>query len=226
MYKKDYHPDENIVFDTKNYGFTSPKSTGLEPLSNALVQIDAALKKEETERIEEDVRINGRVDKEITDRETEDVRINGRIDKEITDRENTDIAISNRISEYITQMGSATRILNDANTAIGARRNVHSCAYGVGNYISVISIRGEFKGTVNISLAEIGLKTLTTTSRQYNSDTLGTLISNVNSSIDNSKKCNVVARANQTLFEIRTNIAPYDKFVYFATTFIIERNII
>lgn len=45
MYKKDYHPDENIVFDTKNYGFTSPKSTGLEPLSNALVQIDAALKK-------------------------------------------------------------------------------------------------------------------------------------------------------------------------------------
>jgi hypothetical protein len=207
MYKKDYHPNENIVFDTKNYGFTSPKSAGLEPLSNALVQIDAALKKEETERIEEDVRINRRVDKEITD------------------RENTDIAISNRISEYIVQMGSATRILNDANTAIGARRNVHSCAYGVGNYISVISIRGEFKGTVNISLAEIGLKTLTTTSRQYNSNIQGTLISNVNSSIDNSKKCNVVARANQTLFEIRTNITPDDEFVYFATTFIIERNL-
>lgn len=208
MYKRDYHPDENIVFDTKNYGFTSPKSTGLEPLSNALVQIDAALKKEETERIEEDIRINRRVDKEITD------------------RENADIAISNRISEYIAQMGAATRILNDANTAIGARRNVHSCACGVGNYISVISIRGEFKGTVNISLAEIGLKTLTTTSRQYNSNIQGTLISNVNSSIDNSKKCNVVARANQTLFEIRTNITPDDEFVYFATTFIIERNII
>lgn len=75
MYKRDYHPDENIVFDTKNYGFTSPKSTGLEPLSNALVQIDAALKKEETERIEEDVRINGRVDKEITDRENADTAI-------------------------------------------------------------------------------------------------------------------------------------------------------
>ena len=190
MYKKDYHPDENIVFDTKNYGFTSPKSTGLEPLSNALVQIDAALKKEEN------------------------------------DRENTDIAISNRISEYISQMGSATRILNDENTAIGARRNVHSCVYGVGNYLSVISIRGEFKGTVNISLNEIGLKTLTTTSRQYNSNIQGTLISNVNSSKDDSKKCNVVARANQTLFEIRTNITPDDEFVYFATTFIIERNII
>lgn len=75
MYKRDYHPDENIVFDTKNYRFTSPKSTGLEPLSNALVQIDAALKKEETERIEEDVRINGRVDKEITDRENADTAI-------------------------------------------------------------------------------------------------------------------------------------------------------
>ena len=75
MYKRDYHPDENIVFDTKNYGFTSPKSTGLEPLSKALVQIDAALKKEETERIEEDVRINGRVDKEIADRENADAAI-------------------------------------------------------------------------------------------------------------------------------------------------------
>lgn len=78
MYKRDYHPDENIVFDTKNYRFTSPKSTGLEPLSNALVQIDAALKKEETERIKEDVRINGRVDKEITDREKADADINAR----------------------------------------------------------------------------------------------------------------------------------------------------
>lgn len=78
MYKRDYHPDENIVFDTKNYGFTSPKSTGLEPLSNALVQIDAALKKEETERIEEDVRINGRVDKEIADRENADNATNAR----------------------------------------------------------------------------------------------------------------------------------------------------
>lgn len=95
MYKRDYHPDENIVFDTKNYGFTSPKSTGLEPLSNALVQIDAALKKEETERIEEDVRINGRVDKEITDRKAEDVRIDARVSKEITDRENADENILN-----------------------------------------------------------------------------------------------------------------------------------
>lgn len=57
------------------------------------MQIDAALKKEETERIKEDVRINGRVDKEIADREAEDIRINSRIDKEITDRENTDADI-------------------------------------------------------------------------------------------------------------------------------------
>lgn len=207
MYKKDYHPDENIIFDTKNYGFTSPKSTGLEPLSNALVQIDAALKKEETERIKEDVRINGRVDKEITD------------------RENTDIAISNRISECISQMASATRILNDANTAIGARRNVHSCIYGVGNYLSVISIRGEFKGTIFVSLEEIGLKTLTTTSSQYDPSIHGTIICHVNSTMDASKICRVVARANQTSFEIRTNIPPDYKFVYFATTFILERNI-
>lgn len=207
MYKKDYHPDESIIFDTKNYGFTSPKSTGLEPLSNALVQIDAALKKEETERIEEDVRINDRVDKEITD------------------REDTDIAICNMINDYMLELGSATRVLSDDYTAIGARKNVRSYVFGAGNYLSVISIRGEFKGTVNMSLEELGLKRFTTTSSGYNSDIQGTLISNVNSSKDNSKQCNVVARANQTVIEIRTNITPDDKFVYFATTFIIEREI-
>lgn len=207
MYKKDYHPDTDLIFKTKNYGFDSPKSVPLEPLSNALVQIDAALKKEETERI------------------TEDVRINARVDKEITDRENADISISNRLTEYIVEMGSAIRNLTDANNAIGSRRNAHSCVYGVGNYLSVVSIRGKFKGTVNISLAEIGLKKSTTTSRHYNTDIQGTLISTVRSNIDNSKLCNIAVRANQTLFEVRTNISPDDDFEYFATTFIIERNI-
>lgn len=75
MYKRDYHPDENIVFKTKKYGFDAPKSTPLEPLSNALVQIDAALKKEETDRIAEDERINARIDKEIADRENGDTYI-------------------------------------------------------------------------------------------------------------------------------------------------------
>lgn len=207
MYKKDYQPDENIVFKTKNYGFDAPKSTSLEPLSNALVQVDSALKKEETERI------------------AEDVRINARVDKEITDRENADISISNRLTEYMVEMGSATRNLTDANNAIGSRRNVHSCVYGVGNYLSVVSIRGEFKGTVDISLAEIGLKKSTTTSGHYNTNIQGTLISAVRSNIDNSKLCNIAVRANQTLFKVRTNISPNDDFKYFATTFIIERNI-
>lgn len=208
MYKRDYHPDTDLIFKTKNYSFDSPKSVPLEPLSNALVQIDAALKKEETERI------------------AEDVRINARVDKEITDRENTDIFLSNSLTEYSIKMGSATRNLTDAYSAIGSRRNVHSCIYGVGNYLSVVSIRGEFKGTVDISLAEIGLEQLTTTSRHYNTDIQGTLISTVNSNKNNSKLCNIAVRANQTLFEVRTNISIDDNFEYFATTFIIERNIV
>lgn len=78
MYKKDYHPDENLVFKTKNYGFDSPKSVPFEPLSNALIQIDTALKKEETERTAEDIRINSRIDKEIADRENADTATNAR----------------------------------------------------------------------------------------------------------------------------------------------------
>ena len=75
MYKKDYHPDENIVFKTKNYGFDAPKSTPLEPLSNAVAQIDAALKKEETDRIVEDVSIHAHIDTEIANRESADEAI-------------------------------------------------------------------------------------------------------------------------------------------------------
>ena len=78
MYKKDYHPDENMVFETKNYNFLAPKSTPLEPLSNALVQIDTTLKTEETERTAEDIKINSRIDEEIADRENADTATNAR----------------------------------------------------------------------------------------------------------------------------------------------------
>lgn len=90
MYKRDYHPDENIVFKTKNYGFDSPKSVPFEPLSNALIQIDTALKKEETERTAEDIRINSRIDKEIADRENADTATNARF----LGRQVSDIVIS------------------------------------------------------------------------------------------------------------------------------------
>lgn len=68
MYKKDYHPDENIVFKTKNYGFDAPKSTPLEPLSNALVQIDTAMQTEKTERTKSDITLDEKIEKEIEDR--------------------------------------------------------------------------------------------------------------------------------------------------------------
>ena len=75
MYKKDYHPDADLIFKTKNYGFDSPKSVPLEPLSNALVQIDSALKAEEIARVAEDERIDERVNVEIADRKSADESI-------------------------------------------------------------------------------------------------------------------------------------------------------
>lgn len=88
MYKRDYHPDKDIVFKTKNYKFDAPKSTPLEPLSNALVQIDSALKAEESARIVEDARINARVDKEIADRESADAIIHAKLDDITAGRKN------------------------------------------------------------------------------------------------------------------------------------------
>lgn len=75
MYARDYHPDEYMIFKTKNYNFDAPKTTPLEPLSNALVQIDSALKAEEIARVAEDERIDERVNVEIVDRKSADESI-------------------------------------------------------------------------------------------------------------------------------------------------------
>lgn len=150
MYKRDYHPDENIVFDTKNYGFTSPKSTGLEPLSNALVQIDTALKKEETERIKEDIRINGRVDKEIADREAEDIKINNRIDKEIADRENADAAIRSLLKYNFVKR--TTPFTGN----YGAYENYVFQYLQVGNSVN-FTLTINCRGTFDLTLAELSI---------------------------------------------------------------------
>jgi len=75
MYARDYHPDENMVFKTKNYGFTSPKSTPLDPVANMAIQIDDALKNEATVRATADRTLDAKIDKEITDRENADLEI-------------------------------------------------------------------------------------------------------------------------------------------------------
>lgn len=166
MYKKDYHPDENIVFDTKNYGFTSPKSTGLEPLSNALVQIDAALKKEETERIEEDVRINGRIDKEITDRENADAAIRSLLKYNFVKRETPFTgdygAYENYIFQYL-QVGTSI------------------------NFTLTIKCRGTF----DISLADLSING-TTDARFPNSST----VASDNTDAQNEAKINIFPNSN------------------------------
>lgn len=130
MYKRDYHPDENIVFKTKNYAFTSPKSTSLEPLSNALVQIDAALKKEESERT------------------AEDIKINGRVDKEITDRESADEAIRSMLKNYYLQN------ITPFTGIYGAYENFIIQFIQIGNTVN-FTLTINCKGTFNIELADL-----------------------------------------------------------------------
>lgn len=79
MYARDYHPDENMVFKTKNYGFTSPKSTPLDPVGNMAVQIDNALKLEEVARTDEDLRLGGLISAETANRINADKAIDSRI---------------------------------------------------------------------------------------------------------------------------------------------------
>lgn len=43
MYKKDYHPDENLIYETEHYKFPVSKSTTEDPDLNRTVKIDEAL---------------------------------------------------------------------------------------------------------------------------------------------------------------------------------------
>ena len=190
MYKRDYHPDENIVFDTKNYGFTSPKSTGLEPLSNALVQIDATLKKEETERIKEDVRINKRIDKEITDRENADERIDARVSKEITDRENADVSIRSLLKYYFVNNTTP-------HTGVyGGYENFIFQFIQIGNSVN-FTLTINCHGTFDVPLADLSVNG-TIDSRFPNSST----VASDNTDAQNEAKINIFP--NATSIQIAT----------------------
>lgn len=50
MYKKDYHPDENLIYETEHYKFPVSKSTTEDPDLNRTVKIDEALYDESKNR--------------------------------------------------------------------------------------------------------------------------------------------------------------------------------
>ena len=207
MYKKDYHPDENLIYETEHYKFPVSKSTTEDPDLERTVKIDEALYDEAK------VRLN------------EDTKLNKKIDDEAEKRENTDIFISNALTDYSKKMSAATRPLPDVTTAIGKCRQVHSCTCRVGHYASIISLRGYFNGTTMINLSDVGLRDLTTTSNSYSSSIQGTIIGVTYSHTDINKQCRIVAVANKTNFEVRTNVSVDDDLIYFTITFMLERNI-
>lgn len=207
MYKKDYHPDKNLIYETEHYKFPVSKSTTEDPDLNRTVKIDEALYNEAK------VRLN------------EDTKLNKKIDDEAEKRENTDIFISNSLTDYSKKMSAAMRALPDVTTDTGKYSAVHSCACRVGDYASIINLRGYFNGTTMINLSDVGLRDLTTTSNSYSPSTQGTIIGVAYSHGDINKQCRIVAVANKTNFEVRTNVSVNDYLSYFTITFILERNI-
>lgn len=207
MYKKDYHPDENLIYETEHYKFPVSKSTTEDPDLDRTVKIDEALYDEAK------VRLN------------EDTKLNKKIDDEAEKRESTDIFLSNSLTDYSKKMGMATRPLTDVTTAIGKYSQVHSCAFRVGDYVSIISLRGYFNGTTMINLSDVGLRDLTTTSNSYGSSPQGTIIGVTYSHTDINKHCIIAAVANKTNFEVRTNVSVDDDLIYFTITFMLKRNL-
>ena len=72
MYKKDYHPDENLIYETEHYKFPVSKSTTEDPDLDRTVKIDKALYDEAKVRLNEDTKLNKKIDDEIKNRVTSD----------------------------------------------------------------------------------------------------------------------------------------------------------
>lgn len=81
MYKKDYHPDENLIFETEHYKFPVSKSTTEDPDLARTVKIDEALYDEAKVRLNEDTKLNKRVDDETKSRENADQSLTSEIYK-------------------------------------------------------------------------------------------------------------------------------------------------
>lgn len=58
MYKKDYHPDGNLIYETEHYKFPVSKSTTEDPDLARTVKIDEALYNEAKVRLNEDTKLN------------------------------------------------------------------------------------------------------------------------------------------------------------------------
>ena len=65
MYKRDYHPDENLIFETEHYKFPVSKSTTEDPDLARTVKIDKAIYDEAKVRLNEDTKLNKKIDDEI-----------------------------------------------------------------------------------------------------------------------------------------------------------------
>lgn len=207
MYKKDYHPDENLIYETEHYKFPVSKSTTEDPDLERTVKIDEALYDEAKVRLNEDTKLNKKIE-DVAEKKRKYIYFY--------------FQLFNRLFK---KMSAAKRPLPDVRTAIGKYSQVHSCACRVGDYASIISLRGYFNGTTMINLSDVGLRDLTTTSNSYSSDIQGTIIGVTYSHTDINKQCRIVAVANKTNFEVRTNVSVDDDLIYFTITFMLERNI-
>lgn len=81
MYKKDYHPDENLIYETEHYKFPVSKSTTEDPDLNRTVKIDEALYYEAKVRLNEDTKLNKKIDDETKNRENADHSLKSEIYK-------------------------------------------------------------------------------------------------------------------------------------------------
>lgn len=81
MYKRDYHPDENLIYETEHYKFPVSKSTTEDPDLDRTVKIDEALYNEAKVRLNEDTKLNKKIVDEIKNRENADQSLESEIYK-------------------------------------------------------------------------------------------------------------------------------------------------
>lgn len=81
MYKKDYSPDKNLIYETEHYKFPVSKSTTEDPDLDRTIKIDKALYDEAKVRLNEDTKLNKKIDHETKNRENADQSLESEIYK-------------------------------------------------------------------------------------------------------------------------------------------------
>ena len=125
-------------------------------LTTAAGKLDAAVKAEETERQNEDARIEGKVDTETNRAQNEEKRIEGKVDKETNRAQNEEKRIEQKFDGEVSRLDSKIDKLDNRVEKVGAMAaaiaNLHTMGYDPAAPTEVAVGVGQYRDKTGLAL--------------------------------------------------------------------------